>query len=125
MLGFMSFDFPCEVCGKEISKTNQKLSMWQNLADGGVIECKECKTRYKSQFNTSYFHGIIGFGSLIVGVLCILWFILMMNYSSSIDSVVLPAVLAIVGFMVIQVICGAFTTFFIPVRKMSADDENF
>ena len=123
MLGFMSFDFECEVCKKLVNKTPYKLSMSQHITNGGIIECKECKARYKSKFRTSFLYDTIGLGSVFVVALCILWIIYMMNYSKNVDSIILPAVLGIVGCMVIQVVFGALMSFFTPVRKIGAGDK--
>ncbi|TEY00902.1 hypothetical protein [Campylobacter sp. US33a] len=61
----MAFTQKCEECGEEIDKT-ESLSIFQSFLEGGVVECKKCKMRYKSKYKTAVLDGMIPIFAVVV-----------------------------------------------------------
>ena len=71
----MAFTTKCEVCGEHINKF-ETLSVYQSVISGGIIECKHCKTRYKSKFKTTWCNGKVGLESIVAVCVAVLGFAL-------------------------------------------------
>ncbi|TLD79708.1 hypothetical protein [Helicobacter trogontum] len=67
----MAFKIKCESCGSTIHKVWDTLSFYQTITDGGIVECKQCKARYKSKYQTSFFDGRVKLASSIMIILLI------------------------------------------------------
>ncbi|MDY4399623.1 hypothetical protein [Helicobacter bilis] len=67
----MAFKIKCESCGGRIHKIWDTLSFYQSITDGGIVECKQCKARYKSKYQTSFFDGRVKLASSIIIILLI------------------------------------------------------
>lgn len=60
----MGFSTKCEACGENLNKF-ETLSVYQSVINGGIIECKKCKARYKSKFKTAWCNGVVGLESIV------------------------------------------------------------
>ncbi|RDU59973.1 hypothetical protein CQA53_11150 [Helicobacter didelphidarum] len=69
----MALKVECENCGYKIHKVWDTLSIYQTITDGGIVECKNCKTRYKSKYKTSFFNGYVRLSSSIFFILFIIF----------------------------------------------------
>lgn len=67
----MAFKIKCENCESAIHKVWDTLSFYQTITDSGIVECKKCKTRYKSKYKTSFFDGRVRLASSIMIILLI------------------------------------------------------
>ncbi|CAM2905270.1 hypothetical protein [Helicobacter burdigaliensis] len=115
----MAFSEKCEVCGQEIDKS-ETLSVFQSFVEGGIIECKNCKTRYKSKYKTSFFDGLLPMNAaMVIGIIVVkilLEFVFGANFATS----------SFIGFLcVVMVAYRVFASYFMPLRKISKKDEGF
>lgn len=55
----MSFKVKCENCDNALDKVFDALSIYRGIMSGGIVECKNCKARYKSKYKTSFFEGLV------------------------------------------------------------------
>lgn len=69
----MAFTTKCEVCGENINKW-ETLSVWQSVINGGIIECKKCKARYKSKFKTAWCNGKLRLENIVAGCVAVATF---------------------------------------------------
>lgn len=69
----MAFKIKCESCGGRIHKIWDTLSFYQSITDGGIVECK---ARYKSKYQTSFFNGHVRLASSMLIILLIIFFAL-------------------------------------------------
>lgn len=69
----MAFKIKCESCGGRIHKIWDTLSFYQSITDGGIVECKQCKARYKSKYQTSFFDGHVRLASSMLIILLIIF----------------------------------------------------
>lgn len=112
----MAFTEKCVECGEEVDKS-ESLSVFQSFLDGGIIECKKCKTRYKSKYKTAVLDGLIPISIIAVIMIVVVDFLLSLAGIRTI-GVVMPTLVVLVVYRIL----GAY---FMPLRKIGKKDEQF
>lgn len=112
----MAFTQKCEECGEEIDKT-ESLSIFQSFLEGGIVECKKCKTRYKSKYKTAVLDGMIPIAAIAVIIIVVADFLLLL-VGITLGNTILPTLVLLALYKILG-------TYFMPLKKIDKKDEQF
>lgn len=111
----MGFHAKCEDCGNDMHKVWDTLSTWQSVMSGGIVECKHCKARYKSKYKTSFFDGLVPLDVVFVPIFAVFFLVFWGE----------GLLFTLVFSLIIYQACMHIGIYFMPLRKISKDDEEF
>ncbi|MBZ7935785.1 hypothetical protein H2279_03910 [Campylobacter sp. B0100352/1] len=112
----MAFTQKCEECGEDINKT-ESLSIFQSFLEGGIIECKKCKTRYKSKYKTAVLDGMIPIFAIVVIAIMVVD-LLLFFVGVTLKGMIIPT-------LVLFVLYNILGTYLMPLKKIDKKDELF
>ena len=109
----MSFKVKCENCDNALDKVFDALSIYRGIMSGGIVECKNCKARYKSKYKTSFFEGLVPLDIVVLPIY--IWLLLYFD----------DWAISLIAYIVVYQCFSLGGAYFMPLRRIDKSDEEF